>query len=140
MVEHQYYHYAIDLWAFGCMFAGILFGKSYFFHGKDFPDQLEKIIECLGTNKFNKFIEKYKITLPEFVNKIPNYNGKEWREYIDDKTNEKLINDDALDLLDKILKYDPNHRLTAKQAIQHKYFDSVRNTDHNDSNGYVKNE
>ena len=141
LVEHQYYHYAIDIWAFGCMFAGILFGKNYFFHGKDFPDQLEKIIECLGSMKFREFIDKYNIKPPSFVSGYKEYKGKKWRDYIDDKTNKKFIDDDAIDLLDKLLKYDPNQRLTAKEAMQHKYFEKLRNNDNNqqETNGsYVE--
>merc|ERR1711879_944300 len=126
LVELTRYHYAIDLWAFGCMFAGILFGQNYFFHGSNFPDQLEKIIECLGTQKFNEFIERYDIAVPEFVHKIPQYERKEWKEYISAKTKKKFIDEDALDLLDKLLRFDPNERLTAAEAMAHHYFDKVR--------------
>eukprot|EP01083_Nonionella_stella_P035925 98003_1 len=135
LVEHQYYHYAVDIWAFGCMFGGILFGKNYFFHGKDFPEQLEKIIECLGTKRFDEFVNKYKIKVPSFVDEYQDYEGKKWRDYIDDKTNKKFVDDDALDLLDKVLRYDPNERLTAKQAMNHKYFDGVRGNN-NQMNGH----
>jgi casein kinase II subunit alpha len=42
-----------------------------------------------------------------------------------------LCNEDALDLLSKLLTYDHAARPTAKQAMAHKYFDPVRNLDWN---------
>ncbi len=33
--------------------------------------------------------------------------------------------DDAIDLLSKMLKYDPNQRPTATEALQHPYFSSA---------------
>lgn len=143
LLEHQYYHYAIDIWAFGCMFAGILFGKNYFFHGKDFPDQLEKIVACLGTEKLKQYVQKYGITPPEFVNAFAEYQRKPWKDYIDEKTNTKFIDDDSIDLLDKLLRLDPNERLTAKEAMQHKYFDKVRHIkvdNGSDEQSYTANE
>ena len=98
-----------------------------------FPDQLEKIIECLGTDKLNDFIEKYEIAVPEFVNKIAHYEGKQWKEYITAKTQKKFIDDDSLDLLDKLLRFDPNERLTATEAMAHCYFDKVRERNHEDA-------
>ena len=108
------------------MFAGILFGKNYFFHGKNFEEQLEKIVCVLGSDKFNAFIQKYDIKPPEFVSKFAVFKGKTWKECMDEKTNKKFIDEDSLDLLDKLLRYDPNERLTAMEAMQHKYFDKVR--------------
>lgn len=96
---------------------------------------MEKIIECLGTNKFNEFIEKYNIKTPEFVSKYKVYKKKAWNECVDAKTNKKFIDEDSIDLLDKLLRFDPNERLTAMEAMQHKYFDKVRN-EQSQSNGY----
>ena len=40
--------------------------------------------------------------------------------------NEHLINEHALDLLDKMLKYDQSLRITAKDAMEHQYFNDIR--------------
>ena len=94
-----------------------------FLWSRDFPDQLRTIIECLGTEKFNAFIEKYSIAVPEFVEKIGNYKGRKWKEYMSKKTKYKFIDQDALDLLDRLLRFDPNERLTSAEAMAHCYFD-----------------
>lgn len=36
-----------------------------------------------------------------------------------------LAIEDSLDLLDKMLVYDPNKRISAKEALKHKYFKDV---------------
>jgi len=35
------------------------------------------------------------------------------------------LEDSGLDLLDKCLKYAPNQRISAKQALDHAYFDDL---------------
>jgi casein kinase II subunit alpha len=40
--------------------------------------------------------------------------------------NSKLANEEAIDLLSKLLIYDLEDRLTAKEAMNHPYFDKVR--------------
>jgi casein kinase II subunit alpha len=37
-----------------------------------------------------------------------------------------MISDEALDLLDKMLRYDKNDRIRTPQAMQHAYFDPIR--------------
>jgi casein kinase II subunit alpha len=44
-----------------------------------------------------------------------------WTHYIQEK-NKHLVNLDALDLLDKMLKFDKNLRITPKEAMNHAYF------------------
>ena len=34
-------------------------------------------------------------------------------------------NPDALDLLNRMLQFDPKNRITAEEAIQHKYFEEI---------------
>ena len=41
----------------------------------------------------------------------------------------KYENPDALDLLDKMLQYDPEKRITAEEAIKHPYFEDVHDPD-----------
>jgi casein kinase II subunit alpha len=40
--------------------------------------------------------------------------------------NKHLAVPDAIDLLDKLLRYDQQDRLTAREAMHHPYFDAVR--------------
>jgi casein kinase II subunit alpha len=53
------------------------------------------------------------------------HSRKPWSRFITPE-NEKFANPDAVDFLDKLLKYNHQERLTAKEAMAHRYFDPVR--------------
>ena len=40
--------------------------------------------------------------------------------------NQRFISNEAIDFLDKLLRYDHQERLTAQEAMQHAYFDPVK--------------
>lgn len=63
LVDHQTYHYALDIWSLGCMFAGMMFQREPFFQGKDNYDQLVKITKVLGTEGLYAYVERNKIDL-----------------------------------------------------------------------------
>lgn len=50
---------------------------------------------------------------------------KNFEVYINED-NKDLATKDALDLLNKLLVYDHDKRITAKEALYHPFFDSVK--------------
>jgi len=42
--------------------------------------------------------------------------------------NEPLVSDEALDLLDNMLRYDHSERITPKDAMEHPYFKPIKET------------
>ncbi|OMJ84239.1 hypothetical protein SteCoe_14658 [Stentor coeruleus] len=125
LVNYQYYDYSVDMWSFGVIFAGVIFKKNPFFHGHDNYDQLVKIVRVLGTENFFEYIEKYDISLDERYEDLKmHYNPKAWAKMVTDEM--KFASDEALNLLNKILVFDHGERLLPSEAMQHQYFDSVR--------------
>lgn len=130
LVGYGYYDYAIDVWGVGCILAGLLLRREPFFRGRDNLDQLGKIISVLGTSDLISYMTKYKVDLkPELRKVIAKYvirggHKKTWMELILPEC--PVPSDAGLDLLDKLLVYDHAERLTAKQAMDHAFFDSVR--------------
>ena len=59
LLHYMSYDYSIDMWSLGCLFAGCLFQKDYFFKGDDLIDQLVRIMKVLGTDGVENFIKKY---------------------------------------------------------------------------------
>lgn len=131
LLGYEYYDYSIDIWALGCVFAGIIFRKEPFFHGSDMEDQLDKIASVLGTNDLVVYLEKYQIELDErFTGIFGGHQKKQWSKFVNSE-NSMLANKDALSLLNEMLKYDQQKRITAKDALDFSYFNSVRPTNKN---------
>ena len=125
-MEFKKYDYAIDMWSVGCLFGAMLFQLDVLFQGNSNQDQLIVITKQFGFDKINNFLEKYKkdcFLSQKMMKKMKSYKGKNWDEYINDK-NKHLINENALDLLNKLLEIDPEMRIKAKDALNHPYFKS----------------
>lgn len=126
LVDFQEYDYSLDMWSLGCMFASMIFRKEPFFHGHDNYDQLVKICKVLGTDDFQVYLDKYKIELDSHYDVIlGRYQRKPWSRFIMPE-NQHFVSDEAIDFLDKLLRYDHQERLTAQEAQNHPYFDPVR--------------
>lgn len=124
LVDMRMYDYSLDMWSLGCMFAGMIFRKEPFFHGRDNNDQLVKIARVLGTRDLSAYLQKYNLRLPS-----PAFDGlleeriqkKPWRKFIT-LENRRYISEEALDFVDKLLIYDHRARLTPSEAMAHDYF------------------
>uniref|UniRef100_A0A6B2LA51 non-specific serine/threonine protein kinase n=1 Tax=Arcella intermedia TaxID=1963864 RepID=A0A6B2LA51_9EUKA len=125
LVDMQDYDYSLDIWSLGCMFAGIIFKREPFFRGNDNKDQLVKIAKVLGTDLLDLWLHKYDIHLP-WRPSLGSELAKPWPMFIAAE-NVSLCGNDALDLLDRLLKYDPQERLTAREAMEHPYFALLKN-------------
>ena len=126
LVDLQDYDYSLDMWSLGCMFAGMIFRKEPFFAGHDNYDQLVRIAKVLGTDELYAYLNKYRIELdPNFETLIGRHSRKPWNKYVTAE-NQHLVSTDAIDFLDKLLRYDHQERITAKEAQSHPYFDVLR--------------
>lgn len=126
LVDLNDYDYSLDMWSLGAMFAGMMFRKEPFFHGHDNYDQLVKIAKVLGTDELYAYLNKYKIELdPHLEAMVGRHPIKPWFKFISHE-NQHLVTNEAIDFLDKLLVYDHQKRLTAKEAMAHHYFDPVR--------------
>ena len=88
-------------------------------------DQLVQIVRVLGSSSLNKYLAKYNLTLSEEYEDIGYYNRRPWERFINDN-NQHLLSKEFLDFIDQLLRYDHQERLTAKEAMDHPYFDPVR--------------
>ena len=118
------YFTPIDIWSVGCIFAEIV-TKQPLFMGDSQLDQIYRIFKTLGTPDKNLW--------QEFRNII---DSKEWQPIYDnqkqslsDLITSQYIDEQGMDLLKKMLVYDPCERITAKEALQHPYFYSILNND-----------
>lgn len=110
------YGCAIDMWSAGCILAEMIQGKPLFPGSSDI-DQICRIIDVLGSpEKSWKGITKLpdwgKIDFPQME---PKPLGAIF-QYTD------ACPPEAVDLLSGMLRYDPEARITAGQALEHPFF------------------
>ncbi|PIG88157.1 valyl-tRNA synthetase [Aspergillus arachidicola] len=126
LVDFQEYDYSLDMWSLGAMFASMIFRKEPFFHGNSNSDQLVKIAKVLGTEELFEYLDKYEIELdPQYDEILSRFPRKTWHSFVNAE-NQRFVSDEAIDFLDKLLRYDHAERLTAQEAMAHPYFDPVR--------------
>ncbi|KAF2831035.1 casein kinase II subunit alpha [Ophiobolus disseminans] len=126
LVDFQEYDYSLDMWSLGAMFASMIFRREPFFHGNSNSDQLVKIAKVLGTEDLFDYLDKYDIELDaQYDDILSRYPKKPWHSFINAE-NQRFVSNDAIDFLDKLLRYDHQDRLTAQEAMAHPYFAPVR--------------
>ena len=108
---------AIDVWSVGCVVAELLVGQPLF-PGESGVDQLVEIIKVLGTPTRDQ-IHSMNPSYSEF--KFPTIKANPWSKLFRQRTNK-----DAIDLISKVLVYDPKRRLKPFEAMNHPYFDELR--------------
>ncbi|KAI0923667.1 hypothetical protein AcW1_006562 [Taiwanofungus camphoratus] len=126
LVAYKRYDYSLDIWSVGCILASLIFRREHFFRGRDNEDQLLKILRVLGTDNFEQYLTVYSLFLrTENSDLLYSYPKQPWARFIT-SDNRSNASNDALDLLDKLLRYDHQDRLTAAEAQAHAYFNVVR--------------
>ena len=115
LVDYQMYDYSLDMWSLGCMLASMIFRKEPFFHGHDNYDQLVRIAKVLGTEELYEYLDKYQIELdPRFSDILGRHSRKRWERFVHSE-NQHLVSPEALDFLDKLLRYD--HQVNTGNSI-----------------------
>ncbi|CAM9684630.1 unnamed protein product [Scytosiphon promiscuus] len=131
LVGFRFYDYAVDIFSVGCILAGFLLDKEPFFRGKDNEDQLVRIALVLGTQGLHDFLRKYDVVLePRLLEMLGTHRKKAWtsigRGGAGGGANLEAHSADGLDLLERMLCYDHQDRITAREALSHAFFDPVR--------------
>ncbi len=112
------YSKAVDIWSIGCIFAELL-GRQPLFPGDHYLDQIQKIISVLGTPKNDDLEFITKIEAKEFLMKLVKRTKQTWSSLFPN------ANPVALDLLGKMLTFNPKKRYTVDQCISHPYFEGL---------------
>ncbi|KAJ6834766.1 cyclin-dependent kinase G-2 isoform X1 [Iris pallida] len=118
------YSTAIDMWSLGCIMAELL-AKEPLFSGKTEFDQLDKIFRTLGTpnEKIWPGFAKLPGVKVNFVRQP--YNKLREKFPPTSFSGRPTLSEAGFDLLNKLLTYDPEKRITAEAALEHSWFTEV---------------
>nr|POF20500.1 cyclin-dependent kinase g-2 [Quercus suber] len=117
------YSTAIDMWSVGCIMAELV-AQEALFRGKNEIDQLGKIFQILGTPN-----DKIWPGLTKLWGVRPNikqpYNLLQKKFPARSFIGSPVLCDSGFDLLNKLLTYDPEKRITAEAALKHDWFSNL---------------
>jgi len=120
------YSFAVDMWSMGCILAEMLQGKPMF-PGSSTINQIEKIVELAGhpSEEVIKGISAFAPTMMQSLSsnsKTGEVSGTSESD-IAQRWRAKLPNasDDAIDLLQKLLAFEPSKRISAAECLEHPY-------------------
>jgi len=122
ILKAAHYTKSIDIWAIGCILAELL-GRSPLFPGQDYLDQLQRIIAVTGTPKPEDLAYITNAKAMEYLKGLPR------RSKLSLKTLYPEANEQALDLLEKMLVFNPEKRITAEECLAHPYFEEYHNAE-----------
>lgn len=113
----------VDLWAAGCIFAEMIC-KRTLFPGKNATDQIFLIIRDLG---YPSFEDLSWITNPRALNYVHTLTRFSGRRNVLHGLSPSADNE-AVDLLSKMLMWNPHKRISVDEAFKHPYLDAYRET------------
>jgi cyclin-dependent kinase len=115
------YSTPVDIWSVGCIFAEMINGQSLF-PGSTETDQLQRIFQKLGTPSEDSWTSV--ADLPEWNPNFQKYEAQPWTKIV------PTLEDAGINLMAKMLEYDPNQRISGKAGVTHEYFRDLKdNTD-----------
>jgi len=118
------YDDTFDMWSVGCIFAELL-GRKVFFPCQDYLEQLRVIIEKIG-NLSQEDLDQIQVPAARsYIEGLGCHRKSYWHRKPNFRELFPHAHYEAHDLLDKMLQFNPNKRITVDNALKHAYFKSL---------------
>jgi mitogen-activated protein kinase 1/3 len=129
MLGCEAYSTAIDVWGVGCIFAELIKRRAIFM-GDDYLDQLQRICAAIGRPSEAELEFVTSVRAKNYIMDLPNTQCD-----FDDRFPD--LDPQAMDLLKQMLIFDPNHRISVIEALQHPYMASLHLPEDEPDAGFV---
>ncbi len=114
------YDTKVDLWSIGCILTQMVLGGEMPWYGKDNTDMIVEVFKTLGTPT-SKVLDKISDGPMRDFARTLKFPAPEWKPL---GTTQDAA---TTDLVRSLLQTDPDLRITAEDALKHRFFDGVRN-------------
>lgn len=114
MLTASKYTTAIDIWSVGCILAELLLGQPLF-PGKDYRNQLILIFQVLGSPIGDDYQSIKSKRAKEYIRSLPFFRKVSFQKIF------PYANPLALDLLSRMLTFNPDDRIDVIDALKHPY-------------------
>lgn len=118
LLTDGYYSYKMDIWGLGCVFFEVL-SLYPLFPGTNELDQVQKIHQIMGTPS-KELLDHFKKKSSHMDFNFPDQQGTGIEKMIANAPPE------CTDLIQKLLAYNPDDRLSARQGLRHPWFRELR--------------
>jgi serine/threonine protein kinase len=115
------YSAAVDMWAAGCIF-GELMRRKAMFPGHNVYHQIDLITDFVGTPAAHT------------ISKVRNHKARDYLSSLPRKqrhlseTAMPMLDENGVDLMSRMLAFDPDERISAEATLDHPYFAAFHNT------------
>ncbi|RXN12857.1 mitogen-activated kinase 3 [Labeo rohita] len=116
MLNSKGYTKSIDIWSVGCILAEMLSNRPIF-PGKHYLDQLNHILGILGSPSQDDLNCIINMKARNYLQSLPQKPKVPWNKMFTKADNK------ALDLLDRMLTFNPIKRITVEEALAHPYLE-----------------
>jgi len=107
------YSTPVDIWSVGCIFAEMINGRPLF-PGSSDTDELQRIFKMLGTPTEASWPTI--VELPDWKTNFTQFEAQPWPSIV------PPLDAVGIDLLSKMLQYDPGCRVSGRAGMDHDYF------------------
>jgi serine/threonine protein kinase len=114
------YGRAIDMWSAGCIFAELIMRKPLF-PGENADDQLRRITEFTGKPDLASIQKIRSVRAQEILGSMPAHGPINMANFFPPDSDPAVVR-----LIMRMLEFDPEHRMTARDALMDDYFTEWR--------------
>merc|ERR1711988_502337 len=119
LLTDGYYNFKMDLFAAGCVWFEIV-ALFPLFPGQNEMDQIQKIHNVLGTPPAELLARKFKRNASHMDFNFPEKKGTGIERLV------PHADPELIELMKKLIRYDPDERILARQALKDNYFRDLR--------------